>query len=81
MRSSPFEGTNQGMKLLSLYSVYAWPHTCTTKPGFHKANFIHDNDQFLVKAKQLPGRMTAQQDHGIFCVVVVELAAGNANQA
>ena len=47
---------------------------------FNKANFIHNNDQFLVKAKQLAGRMTAQQDHGIFCIVVVELAAVNANQ-
>ena len=30
------------------------------KPGFHKANFEYDNDQFLVKTKRLVGRMTAQ---------------------
>ena len=29
-------------------------------PGFHKANFDHDNDHFWVKTKQLVGRMTAQ---------------------
>ena len=52
-----------------------------TKPGFHKANFDHDNDQFQVKTKQLVGGMTVQQ-HNCFvsCVVVVEFAV-NGNQA
>ena len=31
-----------------------------TKPGFHQANYDHDNDQFLVKTKRLARRMTAQ---------------------
>ena len=30
------------------------------KPGFHKANYDHDNDQFRVKTKRLALRMTAQ---------------------
>ena len=30
------------------------------KPGFHKANFDHDNDQFWVKTKRFVGRMTAE---------------------
>ena len=50
-------------------------------PGFHKANFDHDNDQFWVKTKRLVGRMTAQaHNRFVFCVVVVEFAV-NGNQA
>ena len=30
------------------------------KPGFHKANYDHDNDQFGVKTKRSARRMTAQ---------------------
>ena len=30
------------------------------KPSFHKANYDHDNDRFLVKTKRLVWRMTAQ---------------------
>ena len=30
------------------------------KPGFHKANDDHDNDQIRVKTKRLAWRMTAQ---------------------
>ena len=45
------------------------------KPGFDKANFDHDNDQFRVKTKPLVGRMTAQPSNRfVFCVVVVEFA-------
>ena len=45
------------------------------KPGFHKANFDHDNDQFGVKAKRLVERMTSQSHNRfVFCVVVVEFA-------
>ena len=51
------------------------------KPGFHKANFDHDNDQFWIKTKQLVGRITAQaNNHFVFCVVVVKFAV-NGNQA
>ena len=51
------------------------------RPGFHKANFDHDNDQFWVKTKRLVGRMTAQpNDRFVLCVVVVDFAA-NGNQA
>ena len=51
------------------------------KPGFHKANFDHDNDQFWVKTKRLMRRMTAQAHNCfVFCVVVVEFAV-NGNQA
>ena len=40
------------------------------KPGFHKANFDHDNDQFRVKTKQLVGGMTAQaHNRFVSCVV------------
>ena len=53
----------------------------TLKPGFHKANFEHDNDQFRVKTKQLVGGMTAQPPNRfVSCVVVVEFAV-NGNQA
>ena len=63
----------------------ARPLTCnrdkSIKPGFHKANFDHDNDQFWVKTKRLVGRMTDQlHNRFVFCVVVVEFAA-NGNQA
>ena len=52
----------------------------TLKPGFHKANFDHDNDQFSVKTKRLAGGMTAQpHNRFVFCVVVVEFAV-NGNQ-
>ena len=45
------------------------------KPGFHKANFDFDNDQFLVETKRLVGRMTAQSHNlFVFWVVVVEFA-------
>ena len=51
------------------------------KPGFHKASFDHDNDQFSVKTKRLVGRMTAEaHNRFVFCVVVVEFAV-NGNQA
>ena len=51
------------------------------KPGFHKANFDHDNDQFSIKTKRLEGRMTAQpRNRFVSCVVVVEFAV-NGNQA
>ena len=51
------------------------------KPGFHKANFDHDNDQFWIKTKQLVRRMTAQPNNRfVFCVVVVKFAV-NGNQA
>ena len=51
------------------------------KPGFHKANFDYDNDQFSVKTKRLVERMTAQPNNCfVFCVVVVEFAV-NGNQA
>ena len=51
------------------------------KPGFHKANFDHDNDQFRVKTKQLVGGMTAQSHNRfVSCVVVVDFAV-NGNQA
>ena len=51
------------------------------KPGFHKANFDHDNDQFWIKTKRLVGRMTAQPNNRFgFCVVVVKFAV-NGNQA
>ena len=51
------------------------------KPGFHKANFDHDNDQLWVEAKRLVGRMTGQpHNRFVFCVVVVEFAL-NGNQA
>ena len=36
------------------------PQLTVVKPGFHKANFYHDNDKFQVKTKQLVGRTTAQ---------------------
>ena len=50
-------------------------------PGFHKANFDQDNDQFRVKTKRLVGRMTAQPNNRFaFCVVVVEFVV-NGNQA
>ena len=51
------------------------------KPGFHKANFDHDNDQFWIKTKRLVGRMTAQPNNRfVFCVVVVKFAE-DGNQA
>ena len=51
------------------------------KPGFHKANFDHDNDQFRVKTNRLVGRMTAQPHNCfVFCVMVVGFAV-NGNQA
>ena len=51
------------------------------KPGFHKANYEHDNDQFWAKTKRLVERMTAQPIIALFfCVVVVEFAV-NGNQA
>ena len=51
------------------------------RPGFHKANFYHDNDQFWVKTKRLVGRMIAQpHNRFVFCVVVVDFAV-NGNQA
>ena len=51
------------------------------KPGFHKANFGYNNDQFWVITKRLVGRMTAQpHNRFVFCVVVVEFAV-NGNQA
>ena len=51
------------------------------KPGFHKANFDHNNDQFWIKTKRLVGRMTAQPNNRfVFCVVVVNFAV-NGNQA
>ena len=46
------------------------------KPGFHKANFDHDNDQFCVKTKRLVGA----HNRFVFCVMVVEFAV-NGNQA
>ena len=53
----------------------------TVKPGFHKANFNHDNDQFRTKTKRLMGRVTAQPyNRFVYCVVVVEFAV-NGNQA
>ena len=56
------------------------PHRITfIKPGFHEANFDHDNDQFWIKTKRLVGRMTAQpHNRFVFCVVVVTFAvSGN----
>ena len=51
------------------------------KPGFHKANYDHDNDRFQAKIKRLMSRMTAQlHNRFVFCVVVVEFAV-NGNQA
>ena len=51
------------------------------KPGFHKANFDHDNERFLAKPKRLVGRMIAQpHNHFVFFVVVVKFAV-NGNQA
>ena len=51
------------------------------KPGFHNANFDHDNDQCWAKTKRLVGRMTAQPNNRfVFCVVVVKFAV-NGNQA
>ena len=51
------------------------------KPGFHKANYDHDKDQFRAKTKQLVSRMTAQpHNRFVFHVVVVEFAV-NGNQA
>ena len=51
------------------------------KPGFHKDNFDHDNDQFSVKTKRLAGRMIAQPcNRFVFCVVVVVFVV-NGNQA
>ena len=51
------------------------------KPGFHKANYDHDNDRFQAKTKRLMRRMTAQSHNRfVFCVVVVEFAV-NGNQA
>ena len=51
------------------------------RPGFHKANFDHDNDQFWVKTKRLVGRMTAQSHNRfVFCVLLVDFAV-NGNQA
>ena len=51
------------------------------KPGFHKANFDHDNDPFRVKTKQLVEGMTAQPNNCfVSCVMVVEFAV-NGNQA
>ena len=38
------------------------------KPGFHKASFDHDSDQFSVKTKRLLGRMTAQPIIALFFV-------------
>ena len=53
------------------------------KPGFHKSNFHHDNDQFWIKTKRLVGirGMTAEPNNRFdFCVVVVAFAV-NGNQA
>ena len=51
------------------------------KPGFHKANFDHDNNQFCTETKRVVGRMIAQaHNRFVFCVVVVEFAV-NGNQA
>ena len=50
------------------------------KPGFHKANFDHDSDQFWFKTKRLAGRMTAQPRNRFVCVVAVAFAV-NGNQA
>ena len=53
----------------------------SAKAWFPKANFDHDNDQFLVKAERLVGKMTARpHNRFVFCVVVVEFAV-NGNQA
>ena len=55
--------------------------TLLLNPGFHKANFDHDNDQFWIKTKRLVGRMTAQPNNpSVFCVMVVKFAV-NRNQA
>ena len=49
--------------------------TSSLKPGSHKADFDHDNDQFWVKTKRLGGGMTDQpNNHFAFCVVVMEFA-------
>ena len=49
------------------------------KPGFHKANFGHD-DQLLVKTKRLVEMITAQaHNRFVFCVLIVEFAV-NGNQ-
>ena len=51
------------------------------KPGFHKANFDHGNDQFWTTTKRLVGRMTALRNNRfVFSVVVVKFAV-NGNQA
>ena len=37
------------------------------KPGFHYANYDHNNDQFKFKTKRLARRMTAQPyNHFVF---------------
>ena len=45
-------------------SMLSWPLGCdfvtSLRPGFHQANYDHDNDQFRVKTKRLAWRMTAQ---------------------
>ena len=38
------------------------------KPGFHKANFDHDNDQLWVETKRLVGKMTGQPTIALFFV-------------
>ena len=48
--------------LTNHFLVTAWPVICKVvlRPGFHKANYDYDNDQFRVKTKRLAWRMTAQ---------------------
>ena len=47
-----------------VFVSWSWHLLCNgtmlVKPGFHKANYDHDNDQFRVKTKRLAYRMTAQ---------------------
>ena len=50
------------------YSLLAGTSLTLIKPGFHKANFDHDNDPFRVKTKQLVGGMTAQPLIALFLV-------------
>ena len=48
-----------------LWCIYFY---VVVKPGFHKANFDYDNDQFRIKTNRLVGRMTAQpQNRFVFC--------------
>ena len=58
-----------------ILSTFQPREASTIKPGFHWANYDHDNDQFRAKTKRSPWRMTAQTLLSLcFCVAVVAFA-------